>query len=86
MWFIPQHDEYASETTLFAIGETGLGYAGSPDEKTQWAKAVSDAKTNGMQYLTSSSWFNYQKGYDFKICDPENDQTTQAYISYLNGS
>lgn len=80
-----QHDEYCSDSTLFAIGETGLGWSGTADEKVQWAKAVVDAKTNGMQYLTSSSWFNYQKGYNFKILDPNDSDLTQAYISFLQG-
>jgi len=74
------HDQYASSSTLFAIGETGLGYAGAASARVNWLQQITQAKSS-MQYLTSVSWFNYYKGYDFRVVDPTDSSTTAAFTS-----
>lgn len=80
------HDKYCSDSgPIFAIGETGLGYAGSASDKVQWINAIAQSKSS-MPYMTGVSWFNYEKGYNFKIADPNDSTTTAAYISWAQGN
>jgi hypothetical protein len=45
------HDKYCSATgPIFAIGETGLGYAGQDSDKINWLQGIASAK-DSMQYL-----------------------------------
>jgi hypothetical protein len=49
------HDKYCDATTMFAIGETGLGWAGTADDKVQWLQGMASAK-DSMRYLHGVSW------------------------------
>ncbi|CAH7687267.1 glycoside hydrolase superfamily [Phakopsora pachyrhizi] len=60
------HDTYAVQGRMFAIGETGLGYAGSDSDKMSWLKQLTSAKVS-LPKMIAFSWFNYQKTYDYRI-------------------
>lgn len=65
------HDKYAVDGRVFAIGETGLGWAGSSSDKFKWLDEVCKAKTSMPQFV-SMSWFNFDKEYDYKIVGENN--------------
>lgn len=79
------HDKYCSESTIFAIGETGLGFAGSAQQKVDWLSGMASAKSS-MKYFHGVSWFNFNKGYSFKVVDPNDSSVTGAFISWAQGS
>ena len=80
----PFHDKYTNSNTKFAIGETGLGFAGSPAQRVQWlSEIMSSATQQAMPNFVSISWFNFMKGYDFMIVDPSAGSTTAATKSFL---
>ncbi|MBW0473277.1 hypothetical protein O181_012992 [Austropuccinia psidii MF-1] len=60
------HDKYAVNGRKFAIGETGLGWAGTAEDKLDWFEQICKAKANMPEFL-SMAWFNYDKEYDYKI-------------------
>ncbi|KAH9815356.1 family 26 glycoside hydrolase [Melampsora americana] len=62
------HDKYAVDGRMFAIGEIGLGYAGSKAERINWLKQIIAAKDQ-LPRMINVSWFNFQKGYDYRIVD-----------------
>lgn len=56
------HSKYATgQGKKFAIGETGLGYAGSITDRVSWLKQIIAAKSQ-LSEMTAVSWFNYYKG------------------------
>jgi hypothetical protein len=78
----PFYDAYVSDTTKFAMGETGLGYSAGISDRLAWAQQMTSADTlNAMPDILSISWFNYQKGYDFRIAGCDGDSVTQAYLN-----
>jgi hypothetical protein len=86
------HDEYCSEDgPIFAMGETGLASGGNAQQKINWLKSMVDAKSE-MPHLHSISWFNYIKtengmsNIPFKIADPDDSETTAAYLSYIQSA
>ncbi|KNZ48033.1 hypothetical protein VP01_595g4 [Puccinia sorghi] len=60
------HDKYAVDGRKFAIGETGLGWSGSLDDKAKWFNEICAAKASMPQFV-AMAWFNYDKEYDYKI-------------------
>jgi len=81
----PFHDKYTSSTIKFAIGETGLGFAGSPQQKLQWLEEIMSANTREqMPNFLSLSWFNFYKGYDFMIVDPSDSSMTSLTKNFVN--
>ena len=53
----PFHDKYASPTTLFAIGETGLGRGADMQARLDWLiDATSVETTSQMKYYVALSW------------------------------
>lgn len=78
----PFHDKYASATTKFAIGETGLGGAADISTRLAWlTDATSPATASGMPHYVALSWFNYQKGYNFKVASTQGDSAVAAYLA-----
>ena len=78
----PFHDAYASESTKFAIGETGLGLEANMKTRLDWlTDATSFATTSQMKHYIQLSWFNYHKGYDFRIADLAGDGTIANYLA-----
>lgn len=79
---LPLFSLSASETTKFAIGETGLGVAADMSARLEWLQQMtSQATKDAMPHLISVSWFNYMKGYDFRVAGKSVDQGGLA--SYL---
>jgi len=76
------HDTYASATIPMALGETGLGYSGAASDRVSWLSQIASA-TSSMPYLKACTWFNYQKGYDFKLIDTADTSTTDAFMSFM---
>jgi len=75
------HDKYAVDGRKFAIGETGLGWSGSLDDKAQWFNEICAAKAS-MPEFVSMAWFNYDKEYDYKIAgEPSLNQKFTALIA-----
>jgi len=65
----------------FAIGETGLGFGGSIDQRLKWLDTITKAK-DSMPKLDSVTWFNFQKGYDFKIVNPNgSNEAMKTFIA-----
>lgn len=78
----PFHDKYTSSSTQFAIGETGLGLAASVADRLAWLKSMTASETKtAMPHLVAVSWFNYMKGYDFRVVGSGVDQST--VVQYL---
>lgn len=65
------HDKYAVDGRMFAIGETGLGYSGSIDDKFKWLSEIAAAKTSMPQFITMS-WFNFRKEWNYRIAGERN--------------
>jgi len=78
------HDTYTTADIKFAIGETGLGYDGSDQEKMAWLQeATSTATKAAMPNFISLTWFNYYKGYNFKVVDPDDSTVTGLFKTYV---
>ncbi|MBW0487119.1 hypothetical protein O181_026834 [Austropuccinia psidii MF-1] len=60
------HDTYAAPERVFAIGETGLGFPGTTEDKLFWLHQLVSAMTE-MNHALSISWFNYQKEHDYQL-------------------
>ncbi|KAH9444819.1 hypothetical protein Pst134EB_025077 [Puccinia striiformis f. sp. tritici] len=75
------HDKYAVDGRKFAIGETGLGWSGSVDDKVKWFNEICEAKAS-MPNFISSAWFNFKKEYDYQIAgQPTLDQKFTSLIA-----
>jgi len=75
------HDKYAVDGRKFAIGETGLGWNGSLEDKNKWFDQICAAKSKLPQFL-SMAWFNFHKEYDYKIAgEPTLNQMFTALIA-----
>jgi len=68
------HDKYAVNGRKFAIGETGLGYAGSPEDRLSWLKQITSCKAQ-LPQMISAAWFNYQKEYDYRAVVPQSSSS-----------
>lgn len=68
----------------FAIGETGLGSGDDINSRLQWLGSIMSAETKkAMPDFVSCTWFNYNKGYNFKLVDENDSATTSATKSFL---
>ncbi|KNE99639.1 hypothetical protein PSTT_12754 [Puccinia striiformis] len=76
------HDQYAVDGRKFAIGETGLGYAGTPADRLSWLSQVTSASSEMKNYV-SAAWFNYNKGYDYQIVSEQTPSLTSEFKSFL---
>lgn len=78
----PFHDKYTSETTKFAVGETGLASESDMGTRLRWLTQATSVETAAsMKHYIAVSWFNYQKGYNFKIMLTSGDSAVKAYLS-----
>ncbi|KNZ53046.1 uncharacterized protein VP01_335g5 [Puccinia sorghi] len=77
------HDLYAVDGRMFAIGETGLGYAGSPADRFSWLSQITSARAQMKNYI-ASSWFNYNKDYDYQIVSVQTPSLTSSLKSFLS--
>ncbi|OAV93940.1 hypothetical protein PTTG_08591 [Puccinia triticina 1-1 BBBD Race 1] len=76
------HDKYAVDGRMFAIGETGLGYAGTPADRLSWLSQVTSARSELKNYV-SAAWFNYHKEYDYQIVSTQTPSLTSEFKSFL---
>ncbi|GAA5936615.1 hypothetical protein JCM1841_004628 [Sporobolomyces salmonicolor] len=75
------HDKYTSaDGTKFAIGETGLGETATMAQRLAWLQNIVDSSST-MTNMIAVSWFNYYKGYDFRIAAVSGDSIVQAYLA-----
>ncbi|GAA5915556.1 hypothetical protein JCM5296_007281 [Sporobolomyces johnsonii] len=75
------HDKYTSaDGTKFAIGETGLGETATIAERLAWLQNIVDSQST-MTNMIAVSWFNYYKGYDFRIAAVSGDSIVQIYLT-----
>lgn len=50
-------------------------------DRLSWLKQMTSTNTkSSMQYLTAISWFNYYKGYDFRIAGVTGASDVYAYL------
>lgn len=83
----PFYDAYCTGkpgAPKFAIGETGLGTAGSIEQRLAWAQEITSAATaKAMPDFVGAMWFSYFKGYDFRLLDGTSgtDGVTQGYFN-----
>ncbi|GAA6042732.1 hypothetical protein JCM8097_005554 [Rhodosporidiobolus ruineniae] len=82
----PLYDKYCSDGSIkFAIGETGLGWTGTIDERLAWLNQTTSAETaKAMPNYVGISWFNYMKGVDFRLWAEGNDTTNDATTSWMS--
>ncbi|PLW27215.1 hypothetical protein PCANC_00141 [Puccinia coronata f. sp. avenae] len=76
------HDKYAVDGRKFAIGETGLGFAGTSADWFSWLSQVTSASAVMKNYV-ASTWFNYYKGYNFQIVSEQTPSLTSDYKNFL---
>uniref|UniRef100_A0A0S1MK75 GH26 domain-containing protein n=1 Tax=Phakopsora pachyrhizi TaxID=170000 RepID=A0A0S1MK75_PHAPC len=74
------HDRYAVDGRKFAIGETGLGWPGTIEEKYNWLQEICAAKASLPEFV-SAAWFNFDKEYDYKIAGEST--LNQKFTSFL---
>lgn len=60
------HDKYAVNGRKFAIGETGLHYAGNMEERVDWLTQIAQSKQQ-LPNLVYVAWYNSVKEFDYKI-------------------
>lgn len=77
------HDKYTSaDGPYFAIGEIGNGGTTTMQQRLEWLKDITSSKTKeAMPHFIACSWFNYMKGYDFRIAAVDGDSVIKAYFS-----
>ncbi|KAM0754252.1 hypothetical protein T439DRAFT_323118 [Meredithblackwellia eburnea MCA 4105] len=76
------HDKYTSSTLKFAQGETGLASGMTINDRLTWVKQLTSSETaSALPNYIATSWFNYYKGYDFRIAAVSGDSVTKAYFA-----
>ncbi|PLW19809.1 hypothetical protein PCANC_05222 [Puccinia coronata f. sp. avenae] len=60
------HDAYARNGRKFAMGEAGLHYQGSYEDRVEWLTQMAHAKDQ-LPNLLFINWYNSKKEYDYKI-------------------
>lgn len=75
------HDKYTSANGIkFAIGEIGLGQAAPMSARVAWLENIMSSQSQ-MPNMIAVSWFNYYKGYDFRIAACDSDYMTKQYFA-----
>ncbi|BGP02038.1 glycoside hydrolase family 26 protein [Rhodotorula toruloides] len=75
------HDKYTSSSGIkFAIGEIGLGQAAPMAARVAWLENIL-ASGSQMPNMIAVSWFNYMKGYDFRIAACDGDSVTKTFFA-----
>lgn len=78
------HDKYTNDKVKFAIGETGWGQSADISTRLAYvAELTSDATLQALPNLIGISWFNFYKGYDFRIVTGD-DSTTASTVSFFS--
>ncbi|GAA6046941.1 hypothetical protein JCM3770_003440 [Rhodotorula araucariae] len=75
------HDKYTSSSGIkFAIGEIGLGQAADMSARVAWLENIMGSNEQ-MPNMLAVSWFNYYKGYDFRLAACDGASAAKAYFS-----
>ncbi|BGP28122.1 hypothetical protein JCM10295v2_007109 [Rhodotorula toruloides] len=85
----PLYDKYCADgKILFAMGETGVPWSSTIDERLAWLDELTSAATaQAMPHYVGISWFNYDKETNFYLYDPGNaDTTAKAKAWFANGT
>lgn len=78
------HDTYATGGIKFAIGETGWGKSADISTRLSYVdELTSDATKSALPQYVGAAWFNFYKGYDFRIVTGD-DSTTQQTVSFFS--
>ncbi|SGY60910.1 BQ5605_C007g04502 [Microbotryum silenes-dioicae] len=79
----PFHDKYTTSSgPYFAIGEIGNGVATNMAQRLAWLQNIMSTNTKSqMPQFIACSWFNYHKGYDFRIAAVDGDSVIKSYFS-----
>lgn len=91
----PFHDKYCTvlnatertsdHATIFAIGESGLGFNADINTKLNWLDSMTNSATKAaLPYLAGVNWFNYAKGtWDSFIYEDGNTTDNTATKAWL---
>ncbi|GAA5891140.1 hypothetical protein JCM8208_002516 [Rhodotorula glutinis] len=75
------HDKYTSGNGIkFAIGEIGLGQGASMSSRVAWLENIMGSNEQ-LPNMLAVSWFNYYKGYDFRIAACDGDSAAKQYFA-----
>ncbi|KAM0790649.1 hypothetical protein ACM66B_004509 [Microbotryomycetes sp. NB124-2] len=78
----PFHDKYTNDRVKFAIGEIGLGVEGDMNARYEFLQNMLSTTTKQqMPNYIACSWFNYWKGYEFRIAALNGDSVIKNYFS-----
>ncbi|ORY70779.1 glycoside hydrolase superfamily [Leucosporidium creatinivorum] len=77
------HDRYtSSDGPHFAIGEIGNGVTTTMSQRLAWLQDITSTATKtAMPNFIACSWFNYHKGYDFRIAAVDGDSVIKSYFA-----
>lgn len=77
------HDTYAKANDIpFHLGETGSTAGDSVKE--QWVKTLTSEDTcNKLSHFEASHWFNYDKGGDFRVAEPNAAGMTSTFVKLM---
>jgi beta-mannanase len=64
----------------FVIGETGTK-SGNVADKESWVKALASADLSAYPCFKSVSWFEYYKGYDFRVAVGQSDSVLKETMA-----
>lgn len=76
------YDTYAQGYNKhFCIGETGASGGGSVANKEAWVKQLANTDVSSFPCYKSATWFEYEKGVDFRIIEGQSAATIQETLS-----
>lgn len=77
------HDKYTNDNVKFAIGETGWGQSADISTRLAYVQEItSDETLSALPNFVGATWFNFMKGYDFRIVTGD-DSTTSSTVSFF---
>lgn len=65
----------------FCIGETGAANGGSVSDKEAWVKQLANTDVSDYPCYKSTTWFEYDKGVDFRIIEGQSAATVTETLS-----
>lgn len=65
----------------FCIGETGVANGGSVSDKEAWVKQLANTDVSAYPCYVSTTWFEYDKGVDFRIIEGQSAATITETLS-----
>ena len=65
----------------FCIGETGVRQGGSVAGKEEWVRQLANADVSAYPCYKSATWFEFDKGVDFRIVEGQSTATIKETLS-----